>query len=155
MDDKIKYYIYDGKLNSRKYLDIIRTIVEDFLDNLSIEKYRTCWYQLDGAPPHCTHEISMELDRLFDDRWIRRLGPWNWPPRSPDLTPLDFYLWGTLKDRVYKTPVHNREELERRVIQEIENLDPAEIRAATTNVVHRRIQKCLEVNGLHFEQLLQ
>jgi hypothetical protein len=28
-----------------------------------------------------------------------------WPPRSPDLTPLDFFLWGTLKERIYQTPV--------------------------------------------------
>lgn len=156
MDNKISYVIYDEKLTSRKYLDILKTAVEDFTDSLPIDKYLSSWYQLDGAPAHCTQEVSMELDRLFEDRWIRRLGPWNWPPRSPDITPLDFYLWGTLKDKVYnQTPIQNREELERRVIQAIENLDPLEIRNATTNAVHRRIRKCLEVNGQRFEHLLK
>ena len=32
-----------------------------------------------------------------------------WPPRSPDLTPADFFLWGLSKSKVYKnTPPHNR-----------------------------------------------
>ncbi|GBO21611.1 hypothetical protein AVEN_208449-1 [Araneus ventricosus] len=27
-----------------------------------------------------------------------------WPPRSPDLNPLDFFLWRYIKQRVYATP---------------------------------------------------
>jgi hypothetical protein len=38
-----------------------------------------------------------------------------WPPRSPDLTPFDFYLWGHLKTVVYATPVNNAEDLWERV----------------------------------------
>ncbi|KAJ4450186.1 hypothetical protein ANN_01593 [Periplaneta americana] len=38
-----------------------------------------------------------------------------WPPRSPDLTPLDFYLWGHLKAVVYATPVNDAEGLLQRV----------------------------------------
>jgi hypothetical protein len=33
------------------------------------------------------------------------------PPRSPDLSPLDFYLWGVLKENVYKNNPHTSEEL--------------------------------------------
>lgn len=29
----------------------------------------------------------------------------NWPARSPDMNPQDFYLWGYLKALIYKTPV--------------------------------------------------
>ena len=36
------------------------------------------------------------------DRWIGRGGTINWPPRSPDLTPLDFCLWGLMKSEVYR-----------------------------------------------------
>ena len=32
-------------------------------------------------------------------------------PRSPDSTPLDFYLWGTLKNTVYATKPQTMEEL--------------------------------------------
>jgi len=45
------------------------------------------------------------LDATFSNRWIGREGPTHWPPRSPDITPLDFFLWGYVKDKVFSTPV--------------------------------------------------
>ncbi|EZA52866.1 hypothetical protein X777_07985 [Ooceraea biroi] len=47
------------------------------------------WMQMDGAPPH-----RHFLDQNFNGRWIGRGGPIAWPPRSPDLTSSDVYLWG-------------------------------------------------------------
>ncbi|KAJ8958133.1 hypothetical protein NQ318_006070, partial [Aromia moschata] len=44
------------------------------------------------------------------DEAKRRDGPILWPPRSPDLTILDFYLWGRLKQYVYREPLENDEE---------------------------------------------
>lgn len=46
--------------------------------------------------------VSKPLDAMFDDRWIRHNGLWNWDPSLPDLTPLDFYLWDTLKEQIYR-----------------------------------------------------
>jgi len=45
------------------------------------------------------------LDATFPNRWIGRDGPALWPPRSPDITPIDFFLWGYLKDKVFSTAV--------------------------------------------------
>ncbi|EZA62612.1 hypothetical protein X777_10243, partial [Ooceraea biroi] len=42
------------------------------------------------------------LNESFPDRWIGRGGRISWPARSPDLTPLDFFLWGHLKNEVYR-----------------------------------------------------
>ena len=39
-----------------------------------------------------------------------------WQPRSPDITPLDFFLWGYVKYRVYRTPVRDVETLQSRII---------------------------------------
>ncbi|GFU22290.1 uncharacterized protein TNCV_4856311 [Trichonephila clavipes] len=33
------------------------------------------------------------LKDTFGDRLISRFGPVNWPPRSCNLTPLDYFLW--------------------------------------------------------------
>ena len=44
----------------------------------------------------------MELLRgEFYEHFISHLGPVNWPPRSCDLTPLDYFLWGYVKAHVY------------------------------------------------------
>jgi len=56
------------------------------------------------------------LEGVFGDRTIR-LGLW--PARSPDLNPCDFYLWGNLKDKVYRTKPHTEEELKENIRREI------------------------------------
>jgi len=61
-------------------------------------------FQQDGAPPHFG---GLEwLGENFPDRWMgrgtrRHPAPFPWPPRSPDLTWMDFFLWGYLKQRLY------------------------------------------------------
>jgi len=41
----------------------------------------------------------------ISSRWIVRDVLTPWPPRLPDITPLDFFLWGNVKDKVFLTPV--------------------------------------------------
>jgi hypothetical protein len=60
----------------------------------------------------------------FPGRWVGRDGPIPWPPRSPDITPLDFFLWGYFKDIVYKTPVTSLVELKIRIVATIETVTP-------------------------------
>lgn len=88
-------------------------------------------------------------------RWIGRLGPIRWPARSPDLTPLDFYVWGTLKTKVYSAPIPDREELTNRIrlcCQELSD-DRAELRRTLESVRHRA-RLCVRQRGGNFEQYL-
>jgi len=59
------------------------------------------WFQQDGATCHAARETIQLLHETFPGRVISRFGYQNWPPRSCDLTPLDFFLWGFLKSKVY------------------------------------------------------
>ena len=59
------------------------------------------YFQQDGAPPHYATLVRKWLSDNFD-HWIGRRGDGEWAPRSPDLTPLDFFFWGTLKEKVYR-----------------------------------------------------
>jgi hypothetical protein len=47
----------------------------------------------------------------FPGKWIGRNGPVAWPPRSPDLNPIDFYVWCPVKNEVHSTPVTTVDEL--------------------------------------------
>jgi hypothetical protein len=49
---------------------------------------------LDGVPPHFHNEVRSYLDERLRNRWIGRGGPMELPPISPDLTRMDFFLWG-------------------------------------------------------------
>jgi len=55
------------------------------------------------------------LDATFPNRWIGRDGPTTWPPRSPDITPLDYFLWRYVKDKVFSTPVSDITNLKARI----------------------------------------
>ncbi|KAJ8866767.1 hypothetical protein PR048_032628 [Dryococelus australis] len=44
----------------------------------------------------------------FGQQWIGRGGPITWPARSPDLTPLDYFVWGHVEGMIYDTPVESR-----------------------------------------------
>jgi hypothetical protein len=55
------------------------------------------WYNHDGAPAHFSRAVRDVFNNTHHNRWIGRGGPTAWPPRLPDLNPLDFYLCGYLK----------------------------------------------------------
>jgi hypothetical protein len=55
----------------------------------------------DGTPPHYHTDVRIVLDVGFPGRWMERKLNVEYPPRSPDLTPLHFLLWGALKTVVY------------------------------------------------------
>lgn len=122
------------------------------MENLALNNLRDCWYQLDGSPAHSSLDVAEELTIMFEDRWIGYRGPWRWPPRSPDLSPVDFYLWGHIKSLVYSRPVHNRQELRDRIELSFQQLGNEVIRA-TTGEMERRVFKCLEQNGGHIEHI--
>jgi hypothetical protein len=66
----------------------------------------------DGAPPQYHRHVGAYLDDTLPGRWIGRRGAIECPPRSPDFTPRDLYLWGTLKDEVYRQKPATRETIE-------------------------------------------
>ncbi|CAH2237439.1 jg3568 [Pararge aegeria aegeria] len=68
------------------------------LDGMNVDEL---WFQQDGATCHTAHVTIDLLKETFDERIISRNGPVNWSPRSCDLTPLDYFLWGYVKSLVY------------------------------------------------------
>ena len=91
---------------------------------VAIEEYnlQNMWFQQDDAICHTTRAKMALLQETFPDCVIFCKGDINWPPRSCDLTPLDFFLWGYAKDRVYADKPSTIEHLKaniRQVIAEI------------------------------------
>ncbi|GBL81889.1 hypothetical protein AVEN_50489-1 [Araneus ventricosus] len=76
-----------------------------------------------------------------------------WPPRSPDLTPLDFILWGHLKKLVYRDVVTTQMDLVARLHAACTSVDPAMLQRVMT-AIPRSAQACLDMHGGHFEHLL-
>jgi hypothetical protein len=80
--------------------------------NLQVSAERTH----DCGPAHFSRSMRGILSNTYHDRWIGRGGPIAWPPRSPDLSPMDFYQRGHLKFLVYAISVDNEEALHHRSV---------------------------------------
>jgi hypothetical protein len=64
--------------------------------------------QPDGAPSHYHLDVRNFLDEQLIGSWIGRGGPTPWSPRSPDLSPLNFFFfffWCFVKYYFYTPPV--------------------------------------------------
>ncbi|GFU63723.1 transposable element Tc3 transposase [Trichonephila clavipes] len=80
------------------------------------------WFQQDGATCLTAQATIDLLKDTFGDCLISRLTPVNCPPRSCDLTPLDYFLWGYVKSLVYADKPQTLDHLEdniRHVIADI------------------------------------
>jgi len=60
------------------------------------------WFQQDGNTAHMAVISKAAIHHLFPQQVISCIGDVPGPPRSPDLTALDFYLWGYLKSKAYR-----------------------------------------------------
>ena len=96
-------YFYDGTINAERYRN---NILAPFFEQLTDTECRSGYFQQDSATAHTADQSLDFIAEIFENRIISR---GLWPARSPDLTACDFYLWGNLKNKVYKTnPPHIR-----------------------------------------------
>ena len=76
-----------------------------------------------------------------------------WPPRIPDLTPCDFFLWGYIKDRVFIPPLPVRlNELIQRITTAVVSVDKDMPRSIWTELDYC-IDICRVTKGSHTEHL--
>lgn len=145
----------ENRLTGENYLIFLQNELHGLLEDVPLNNRRHMYYQQDGTPAHFARQVKQHLDERFPGRWIGRGGPISWPPRSPDLTALDYCLWGSFKDAVYKVKVDTRDALIQRIRNVAADLKQRQdsIRRAT-GALRRRSRKCLEVNGGIFEHLL-
>lgn len=107
-------------------------------------------FQKDGASIHCALIVKDVLDDTFPGRWISRGESISLPARSPDITPLDFFSWGFLKDTVYKIPVRYLQEL-RACITEVTAHVHMDILHRTWQEVEYSIDILCATDGAYFE----
>ncbi|PNF29996.1 hypothetical protein B7P43_G06954 [Cryptotermes secundus] len=101
-------------------------------------------------PPHWGLDVRRSLSATFQDRWIGRRGPIRWPPRSPDLTPLNFFLWGYVKDRVFVPPVNELADLQAHIRETIATV-PMGMLERTWQEIEYKVDILRSINDPHVE----
>lgn len=155
LGSKIFYNIFEGGLTANKYLEILENIVPEIVENVPLAHLNSLYLQQDGAPAHNAQIVRAYLNNNFPERWIGTYGPVRWPPRSPDLTVLDFFLWGYLQNKIYTVQYQTMADL-----REATERAFRELQARPFIILNalRRItimcETCLRHNGEQFEQYL-
>lgn len=142
-------YFFNANVNQHTYLDMLQNFLMPAVTDEP--NFQSVYFQQDGCPAHSTLLVRNYLQEYFGNRWIGRYGPVNWPARSPDLSPLDFFLWGYVKQRVYNSNLDNNIEILKQKITEAVN-------SVTEDMIHNvykefvcRTERCVEVGGNHIE----
>lgn len=155
-DEIIGPFFIDGNLDGPKYILLLHNQIVPEM-RASAARQNIAWadvyFQQDGAPAHYSRLVRQYLNIVFPNRWIGRAGPIAWPPRSPDLTPLDFFLWGFLKDRVFRTICQSVQEMENRIMENC-LIPDAELFNRVRGSFRKRIFLCMHEEGKQFEHLL-
>lgn len=139
-------------VTAERYLTLLRDEVVPALNQRGVLSVIT--FMQDGAPPHFANPVKQFLlDTFGVDRVIARGCKIAWPARSPDLTPVDFWLWGYLKSLVYRSSPSTLAELKHCICREVSAIHSDLLHSAVTSVVSR-LTCVVDCSGGHVEHLL-
>ena len=75
-----------------------------------------------------------------------------WPPRSPDLTAADFFLWGYLKEKVYSHEISSIRSLKLCIKTEVKKMNQNKSLIEKVYQSFRtRINDCIKSNGKYLD----
>lgn len=144
-------FLFDGNVTGQSYLAMLQTFLLPILEDLPVFQHQELFFMQDGAPPHWATIVRTWLNENFGEQWIGRGSPEiQWPARSPDLTPCDFWLWGHMKSLIYQTQPANLDELKRRIFECVSDITP-ETRMKALHEFATRLKKCVDNRGKHIE----
>lgn len=150
-DGLIGPIFFDTTVNGEIYLNLLRTIIPTLKQRCD---FNEMYFMQDGAPPHYASPVRTFLDQIFPSRWLGRRGAIEWPPRSPDLTPMDFFVWGVVKDDVYGRKPSTVREMKLYITDSFNRIN--ENKDLCSNVcrgVKCRLEECAANEGRQFEHL--
>ncbi|GFY36624.1 DUF4817 domain-containing protein [Trichonephila clavipes] len=125
---------HNATVNGDRYRAMITNF---FIPELNNHDVQELWFQQDGATCHTARATIDLLKDTFGDRLISRFGPANWPPRSCDLTPLDYFLWDYVKSLVYADKPQTLDHLEENIRRVIADIRPQMLEKVIENWTSR------------------
>ena len=137
-------------VNGDRYRAMVNTFLRPEIENNDIEDY---WFQQDGATAHTARQTIDLLKKMFPGRLVSKKGDFEWPPRSPDLTPPDFFLWGYLKGKVYSEQPKTLRALKRNIRREIAAISTETLKKVMENA-KKRAQLCIKEKGKHLRDII-
>lgn len=137
-------------INGERYRNMLTNYFWHELDGMDQEE---TWFQQNGATAHTSGETMALLPDRLEERLISRNGLVNWPPRSCDLTPLDFFLWDFFENIVYANKPATIQDLKINIRTEITAISTEILRNIVENY-DIRVLACTRSRGGHLSNVI-
>lgn len=143
-------YFFENNVDSDAYEEMLTDFLLPELSRRGYDPSKIC-YMHDGAPAHYTNNVRTCLSDNFGS-WIGRGegAEIAWPARSPDLNPLDFFLWSFVRSKAYRIQPDSIEDLKLKVGEALDNITEEMLLNVQANI-SRRLHYCIEKEGHHIE----
>jgi hypothetical protein len=117
------YFFEEGgvtvTVNANPYCNMLENCLRPKIDECGEEhNLEDFWFQEDGATSHTARRPHAILKEVFPGRVVSLHEAVQWPPRSPDLSLCDFFLWGYLKAAVFKHRPQSLDQLKEAIQEE-------------------------------------
>ena len=137
-------------VNGNRY----RAMLNEFLfTKIEEEDIANIWFQQDGSTCHTTETALDVLRTVSEDRIISRRADVVWPPRSCDLTTLDYYLWGAINDKCYPDKPETIKALKDNIREAIGGIQLDTIDNVLKNW-RDRVGYCIASRGRHLNEII-
>ena len=138
------FFFSEPEEREEHYTNMLRTFLLPLLRRR--DRMATTVFQHDGAAAHLGPKVRQFLDDKFPKRWLGRRGLVKWAPWSPDLSPVDFYLWGEIKNQVYRSRSKSVAELRTKITSAANSIRLRSLEAAFQEWL-KRVDYCLNNQG--------
>lgn len=146
-------FFFEETVSGQSYLNMLNNFIIPQVNQIDVNM--NLIYQHDGAPGHFDRRVRQRLRERFGDRFVGRGASIEMPPRSPDITPMDYAIWGIVKDNVYSRKPATLDELKNYIIFEFNVLNNnLSLLTKIVNSVYGRLWNCIIAEGKQFEHLL-
>jgi hypothetical protein len=138
-------------VTSERYVRMLSQFLKPKLEEL--DNNLQVWFQQDGATAHTAKRSLNVLQEMFPEKVVSLRGNVEWPARSPDLSPCDFFLWGYLKAEVFKLRPTSISSLKLAIQAAIEKI-PQSMTDRVMQNFRERLQSCIESGGRHLNDVI-
>ncbi|KAF2359491.1 hypothetical protein FHG87_009754 [Trinorchestia longiramus] len=144
--DVMPPHIYETglRVNTEIYLLVMETVVLPWM--VQMTRDRPCVWQQDSAPCRVSNRSLAWLEEHCYDLVTKH----QWPPRSPDLNPMDYFSWCLLENQTNRYPYTTKASIIASIKEHCTSVDREIVKKACGSF-RTRIERVIEAEGSYVE----
>jgi inhibitor of nuclear factor kappa-B kinase subunit alpha len=135
------YFFDQGlKVTADVYLKVLQDVVVPWMKKVAAGRHFI--FQQDGAPAHNAKKTQKWLAENVPEFWEKEI----WPPSSPDINPLDYFVWGVVERDTNRTPHTTLKSLKAKIKEVMTSMNRNMVKRACGSF-RKRLSTVIEKEG--------